>query len=98
MPRLRPKTPRSPSSRLVPENRPEAFLLEVLVIGQHVCQTFAAHGLHGDAIRKAVAFVRPGLIKFKSGEERLPALRNQPDSLICKQFCHSSGGAMPQVL
>ena len=34
------------------------FLGEVMVVGEHVRQSFLAHHLHGDAIREAVGFVQ----------------------------------------
>jgi hypothetical protein len=36
----------------------KAFLREVVIVGQDFRQTFTAHYLHGDAIRKAVCLVR----------------------------------------
>jgi hypothetical protein len=45
---------------------PKTFLLEVVVIGEDVSDSFATHGLHGDAVGKAVAFVAPIQIKIQT--------------------------------
>ena len=63
------------SSRLA-EQRPEAFLLEMLVVRKNLGQTFVAHSLHRNTILKAVAFVRPGAIQAQTGKKRFPTLRN----------------------
>ena len=49
----------------------EAFLLEVLVVGENSGQTLAAHGLHGDAVGEAVALVGTASIKIEPGQNCL---------------------------
>ena len=44
----------------------KTFLREVMIVGQDFRETFAAHGLHGNAIREAIGFIRLGFIKRHS--------------------------------
>ena len=46
-----------------PEQGAEAFLLKVPVVGEGDGQSFLAHGLHRDAIRKAVSLIRTRVVE-----------------------------------
>ncbi len=56
------------------EQRTEAFLLKVSIIGKSVGQPFPAHGLHRNAIGQTVTLVRAVAIKLHASQERLMAL------------------------
>jgi len=58
------------------KQRPEAFLFEMLVVGENFFQSFPLHRLHRNAIDQAVAFVRAGEIKIETEHEAFMALRN----------------------
>jgi hypothetical protein len=77
----------------IAEQRTEAFLLKMPVVGENFGQPFLAHRLHRNAICQAVAFVRPRSVESHAGEKRGPALRNHTDAgiienalSICKGF------------
>src|SRR5262249_4478713 len=57
------------------EQNGEAFLREVVVVGEDFGDAPVAHRLHGDAIGQAVALVRALLVERQSGEEGSPRLR-----------------------
>ena len=42
-----------------PEYGAETFLIEMLVVGQNLGQTFTAHGLHRNTVGEAVVFAPP---------------------------------------
>ena len=68
-----------------PKQRPEPFLLKMPVIREHVRKPFPAHRLHRDAIRQAVAFVRPSLVETQPFEKALAALRNNAHTVDRKK-------------
>ena len=45
------------------------FLGEMVVVGEHFCNTLASHRLHGDAIGQAIFLVRAGFVKGQSIEK-----------------------------
>ncbi len=67
----------------------EAFLLEVLVVGENSGQTLAAHGLHGNAVGEAVALVGTAGIKIEPGQ-KLPRERRS-SKRSATSTCRSSG-------
>src|SRR5438552_2841208 len=73
-----------------PEYGAKAFLLEMPVIGQRFGHAFAPHGLHGNAIRQAVAFVGPRIVEAEAIEERSPALRNDANVGIILELQHGA--------
>jgi len=72
------------------EERPEALLLEMPVVGEHVGQSFPAHGLHRDAVGEAITFVRSGGVKIEPGQKRLMALRDDKHIIVGKDLPHRS--------
>ena len=61
------------------KQRPEAFLLEMPVTGEHICQTLLAHDLHGYAIGKAIGLVQAGAIKLKPIQKNVWGMHRDPD-------------------
>jgi hypothetical protein len=51
------------------EQRPEALLLEMPIIREHVGEPLAPHDFHRDAVNQAVLFIRPGVIEFEACHE-----------------------------
>src|SRR6266550_2654583 len=47
----------------------EAFLNEVLIMGERLSNVSFAHGVHGDAVGKTIAFVVASLIESKASQE-----------------------------
>src|SRR2546423_14602628 len=78
----------------LPEQRAQAFLLKMTIVRENLRQSFLAHGLHGDAIREAVAFARAATVEFETCQERFPALGNDPDHRVL-QYGLNIDGTLP---
>ena len=52
----------------------KVFLGEVLVVGEHVRETFLAHDVHRHAIGEAVFLIRTGLIERQTGQKEVTSL------------------------
>lgn len=52
------------------------FLGKVVVIGEHVSESFVAHHLHGMAVRQAVLFIWASGVEIKGIQEACPGLGN----------------------
>jgi hypothetical protein len=70
----------------IAEQRPEAFLLKMPVVGENFGQPFLAHRLHRNAVCQAVAFVGPRSVESHAGEKRSPALRNDTDASVIENM------------
>ena len=62
------------------------------VVGKCLSDTFAAHGLHGNTIGQAVAFVGTSIVERQSVKEGTPALRNDVDIEIVLEMKHRQSG------
>jgi hypothetical protein len=60
----------------------EAFLGEVMIVRQHLRDVLAAHHLHLDTVRQAVAFVRTRFIQVESIQEKFMCRGDQNDTRI----------------
>jgi hypothetical protein len=80
----------------VPEQSTEAFLLEVPVIRQRLSDTLPAHGLHGNAIRQTVAFVRANSVEIETGSERCMRLRKHVDAVVSNDAARDSNSLYAQ--
>jgi hypothetical protein len=54
----------------------KAFLREMAVVREHVCETFTAHHLHRHTICEAVFLVGTGLVESETCKEELTGLWN----------------------
>jgi hypothetical protein len=48
----------------LPEEGTEAFLLEMGIISQRICDACVAHGLHRNAVRQALTLVQTRAVKI----------------------------------
>src|SRR6266853_980099 len=86
--RLRKLLPSMPRLLRVPKKRPKTFLLKAPVVGKNFCESPSAHSLHRNTIYKTVALIRARTIQFQTGEEGLPALRNDQNYRTPDQVRH----------
>jgi len=70
----------------------KSFLGEVVVIGEHVGESFVVHHLHGMAIRQAVLFVRTGGVEIKGMQKACPGLGNDRNILIVQNGASKGDG------
>lgn len=68
----------------------KAFLREMRVIGKDIGDSLVPHGLHRDAIREAIAFVEPRLVKVEPAAKGTRCLRDNPNVLIAHHACISA--------
>ena len=66
------------------------------VVGQRLRQSFAAHGMHRDAVRKAVALVGTGCVQIEPGQKRFMALRNDMHGGVGQNLAHGFDGAFSE--
>jgi hypothetical protein len=74
----------------------ESFLFEMPVIGQNIHQFQAAHGLHRNAVWKAVSLVRPGCVQFEAGAETFVSLRQDIDRRIAQDMTDDRYSLIPK--
>jgi hypothetical protein len=73
----------------------EAFLDEMMVVGEDFCKTFAPHRLHSDTIGQAIFLVGPCFVerqRIKQGRTRLWQHRPLP---IAQRIPHRTGSMSP---
>jgi hypothetical protein len=75
----------------------KAFLHEMMVIGEHVREALAAHGLHGDAIRQAILLIQAGSVKREGIEKRGMALWNHGHVWIVEDIAYGLYRVFPYV-
>ena len=75
----------------------KSFLGKVPVVGQHVSEPFAPHHLHGDAVRQAICFIRPGFIEGKAIQEACPGLWDDRGVRMLQSRPHKTGRPGPQA-
>jgi len=78
-------------------SRAKTFLREVMIVGQHFCQAFTAHGLHGNAICETVFLIGSGLIERQGIQERSPRLRKYRPLRILQRIPHHVTSALPDT-
>jgi hypothetical protein len=64
----------------------KAFLREMMVIAEDVCQALAAHRLHGDAVRQAVLLIETRFVQGQRIEERGMTLGNDRNVWIVQHM------------
>ena len=60
----------------------KTFLPKMMIVREHVCQPFTAHGLHRDTIRQTVFFVGAGFVQRQAFEKRGMRLGNDGNMRI----------------
>jgi hypothetical protein len=61
------------------------------VVSKNLDQPFLAHGLHGNAIGQAIAFIGTLCIEIEAGQKRRAALRDDPNYGICQNALNARG-------
>ena len=64
----------------------KAFLREMMVVAQNVCQALAAHRLHGDTVGQAVLLIETSFVQGQRIEERGMTLGNHGDVRIVEHI------------
>src|SRR5262249_20463626 len=75
----------------------KAFLRKVMIVGEHVHQSLAAHRLHGDAIRQAILLIQAGSVKRQCIEKRGMALWHYGNVWIVQDMAHGLYRVIPHV-
>ncbi len=80
------------------EKNREAFLREVAIMSEHICDVALTHRHHRDAVRQAVAFVASSLVQIKTTQERLSRLVQHRNTRVLHCFFeHSHNNAALSV-
>lgn len=69
----------------------------MVIVGQDLRKTFAAHGLHGDAIREAVCLVGTGLVQGTPLKKKLTGLRDYCDLRRRQQTAHRRSRPLTEI-
>ena len=89
--------------RLILKQNAEAFLLEVVIIGEHIGEPFAPYDLHRDAVRQAILFILAAFIEVRPIEKRclrrgeyvhVRIVKNASGSLGCALPCRCTGSTV----
>lgn len=70
------------------------------IIRKHSGEVFPAHGLHGNTIREAIAFIWTGFVQLYAINERPASLRNDADVGIGEELLNGAASllAKPYVV
>jgi hypothetical protein len=82
---------------LLPQERHEPLLLEVVIVRQCLRQTTFSHHRHRDAVNEAVGLVRTLLVKSQSSLELIVGLFNNLDERMCLKAPDGLHGSSPHA-
>src|SRR5712691_8063112 len=92
---VRPKCSRRPHISLMDQDD-ESLLHKVMVVRQHFHDAALPHGLHGDAIRQAIIFVRTAFVELEAQDKGGRCLRNDLYIPPAAQAMYLLSGGLPQ--